>query len=337
MKGLGVFPKLAASLVASLVVGTPFPAAAQDANYQFAIEEIEETLRRGELEIFALIPSRGLPGERTYRATVRSGERIFQAKYAPAPRGGDEFNNRPRYELAAYELQKLFLDPADYVVPPTVLRCWPVEAVQSTLDLAGSPMTPSAEATFGEWPVTLVALQYWLRLTEVPEKLKDDDRLAADETYARHLGNLNLLTYLIRHSDSNEGNFLRSLDPENPRVFSVDNGVAFSWETSDRGTYWRELRLDRFPAESIDRLRSYTLEDLQGRLGVLAEFAVQEGACTEVEPGENLDPGRGIRQVETRFQVGLTEGEIRDIHDRLQRLLGRIDEGRYEVFTRSTP
>lgn len=316
-------------LAGAAVLAVPMSAAAQDANFQVPIEEIEETLRSGELEVLALMPSRGLPGERTYRATIRSGDRVFQAKYAPAPKGADEFNNRPRYELAAYEIQKLFLDPSEYVVPPTVLRCQPREVVQSTLDLAGNAMTPPAEKTFAEWPVTLVALQYWLRLVEEPDKLKDDRRLKADERYARHLGNLNLLTYLIRHSDSNEGNFLRSRDPENPRVYSVDNGVAFSWETSDRGTYWRELRLDRYPAGSIERLRAYTLDDLERRLGVLAQFEVRDGACVEVEPTGNLDPGRGVRRDETGFQLGLNETEIRDIHDRLRRLIERIDQGRY--------
>ena len=33
-------------------------------------------------------------------------------------------------ELAAYEMQKLFLDPCDYVVPPSVLRCLPLTAFE---------------------------------------------------------------------------------------------------------------------------------------------------------------------------------------------------------------
>lgn len=319
-------------LAAAAILAAPMTSWGQDSNFLFPIEEIEETLRQGELQILAMRPSRGLPGERTYQATIQSGERVLQAKYAPARKGADEFNNRPRYELAAYEIQKLFLDPSEYVVPPTVLRCFPLDVVQSALDLVGSDMTPAAEPTFDEWRMTLVALQYWLLLVEVPDKLRDKKRLKADETYARHLGHLNLLTYLIRHSDSNEGNFLRSADPSNPRVFSVDNGVAFSWETSDRGTYWRELRLDRYPASSIERLRAHTLEDLQQRLGTLAQFEVQDAACVEVEPTENLDPGRGVRHDDTGFQLGLTETEIRNLHNRLTRLIDWIDEGRYAVF-----
>ena len=33
-------------------------------------------------------------------------------------------------------------------------------------------------------------------------------RFAADPVYARHIGQLNVLTYLIEHRDSNLGNFL---------------------------------------------------------------------------------------------------------------------------------
>ena len=47
-------------------------------------------------------------------------------KLRKAEPGADTFNNVPRYDLAAYELQKLFLDPAEYVVPPTALRMVPL-------------------------------------------------------------------------------------------------------------------------------------------------------------------------------------------------------------------
>ena len=38
-----------------------------------------------------------------------------------------------RRELAAYEIQKLFLDERDYVVPPTTLVCLPLKKVRKVM------------------------------------------------------------------------------------------------------------------------------------------------------------------------------------------------------------
>ncbi|WP_419935514.1 hypothetical protein [Candidatus Palauibacter sp.] len=317
--------------VGILVAGAPAAVAAQDANFLLPVAEIHSILREGEIEVIDVQPSRGLPGERTYRVTLQSGDRVLQIKYAPAGEGADEFNNRPRYELAAYAIQGLFLDEPEWIVPPTAIRALPLDVVRATVARAGDSTVPP-EPTFGDWRMTLVALQYWLFNVDLPEDLPDRDLLAEDEVYERLLGNFNLFTYIIRHSDSNRGNFVQSLDPAWPRVFSVDNGVAFASEESDRGTRWRDLRLDRYPVSAIDRLRGVTLEQLQARLGVLVQFEIREGNFTEVEPTENLDPGRGVRRGAERIQLGLTESEIRAIHRRITRLLEWVDDGRYELI-----
>lgn len=329
--GRGFVVGAALAAVASLASSPAL--AAQDANFMFPIDTIEEMLREGELRVVAMNPSRGLPGERTYQATVQVGDQIMQVKYAPAVRGAEAFNNRPRYELAAYEIQKLFLDPPEYVVPPTVIRALPRDAVQMALELTNDNATPPAESTFDRWRMTLVALQYWMFNVELPEDdLRDGDMVEEDPTYERHLANFNILTYLIRHNDSNRGNFLRSANPANRRVYSVDNGVAFTNEESNRGTYWRDLRMDRYPASSIDRLREYTLDDLYARLRVLVQFQLRDGTFVQVEPGETMNSGRGVRDDETTIQLGLTDREIRNVHRRLERLIEWIDGGRYEVI-----
>ncbi|MGH7541485.1 MAG: hypothetical protein ACRELC_10840 [Gemmatimonadota bacterium] len=303
------------------------PVAAQDANLLLPPEEIERLLAHEEFQVLTMPPSRGVEGDRTWAPTVKFAEgAMMQIKWAPAARGGDAFNNRPRYEIAAYELQKLFLDPSEWVVPPTAARCFPTVVVQQL-----NPDAPIYQ-TFGEWPITLVALQYWLWNVEVIEEIDDDERLE-DDTYARRAGNFNLLTYLINHSDSNVGNFLVSTDPNNPRLFSIDNGVAFASEESDRGTKWRDLRLERYPADTIERLRALGLEELQAALGVVAQFELSDdGGFRQVEPGENLDPGDGVRRTDRVLQLGLTNGEIERIHRRLQRLIEWVDEGKYELF-----
>lgn len=309
----------------------PATATAQDANFLLPIAEIDRILREGEIQVLDAQPSRGLPGERTYRVTLQSGDHVLQVKYAPAGEGADEFNNRPRYELAAHDVQLLFLDERERVVPPTAIRAFPIDAVRATVARTGDAANPP-ERTFDEWPMTLVALQYWMFNVDLPDDLPDDDRLEEDEVYERLLGNFNLLTYIIRHGDSNRGNFVQSMDSAWPRVFSVDNGVAFASEESDRGTRWRNLRLDRYPAFAIDRLRDVSLEGLQAQLGVLVQFELRDGNFVEVEPAGNLDPGRGVRRDGDRIQLGLTESEIRSMHRRIVRLIEWVDEGRYELL-----
>lgn len=321
------------TLAIAVTLALPGSSFGQDANMALPVDQLEEILGTGDFQAVSVTTSRGLPSERTYQVTAQAGNAMLQMKYAPAARGADEFNNRPRYEMAAYVVQQLFLDPEHYVVPPTVIRAFPTSQVQSVLNMVPVDYKPEAEKTFNDWDMTLVLLQYWLWNVDVPEPDElDDGDLPDDDLYATHLGNFNLVTYLIRHNDSNKGNFVRSTVAENPRIFSVDNGVAFSNEESDRGTYWREIRVDRFPANGIERLRSVTEADLHAALGTVAEFELQGGNFVQVEPTENMDPGRGVRQEGNRIQLGLTESEIRQINRRLERLMGWIDGGRYSVF-----
>ncbi|MDH3732164.1 MAG: hypothetical protein OEU54_01470 [Gemmatimonadota bacterium] len=319
------------SLAIAVTLAVPAASWGQDANMALPVDQLEEIMSTGDFQVVSVTTSRGLPSERTYQITAQAGNAMIQMKYAPAARGADEFNNRPRYELAAYEIQKLFLDPEHYAVPPTRARAFPRSQVQGVLDMLQVDYKPEAESTFGDWDMTLVLLQYWLWNVEVPDELDDGDR-QEDDVYATHLGNFNLVTYLIRHNDSNEGNFLRSTVAESPRIFSVDNGVAFSNEESNRGFYWRDVQVDRFPAESIERLRSITEDELQAALGTVAEFELQGGQFVQVPSTENMNPGRGVRAGDGRIQLGLTESEVRQMYRRLERLIGWIDGGRYTVF-----
>ena len=106
----------------------------------------------------------------------------------------------PRYDLAAYELQKLFLDPADFVVPPTALRMVALEEFAQVL--AGRQAAPSAVPNRSGGGAVLAARRQGVA------DVYDQERFAADPVYARHIGQLNVLTYLIEHRDSNVGNFL---------------------------------------------------------------------------------------------------------------------------------
>lgn len=298
--------------------------AAQDPNILLPVDSVETLLTRGEFEVMAQQGSR-FEGDRTARTALSFTDgTMMVSKWAPAAPGGETFNNVPRYEIAAYEIQKLFLEDAELVVPPTVARAFPL-AWYRELD-------PDVEATFRDTRSVVVVLQYWL-FNVTNDEIWDRDRFDADTAYARNFANFNILTYLIRHSDENQGNYLMSRNEDNPRVFSVDNGVAFASQHSDRGYRWRRIRVDRLPAATIDRLRRIAPDDLVRRLETVAEFRVEpDGLLTRVYPGPALDPHEGVRREGDRIQFGLTRTEIDGIRDRLERLLNNVDRGRIELF-----
>ena len=307
-----------------LVLLLAAPLGAQDGNILERVDSIESRMLEG---VFDVVDQRGsrFEGDRTNRAALSFPDgTMMVAKWARAPTGGEAFNNAPRFEVAAYEIQKLFLDEPSYVVPPTVVRAFPVTWYRR--------LQASAVPTFRNTSSVLVTLQYWLFNVD-GEKVWDEERFATDTAYARHFADLNILTYLIRHNDANTGNLLISRDPGNPRVFAVDNGLAFSSETSDRGATWRSMQVRRLPRATVERLRAITEDELRRALEVLAQYEVTaDGTLHRVAPTENLSPGRGIRQEEGIIQLGLTQREIRDTWRRLQRLLEDVDRGRYELF-----
>lgn len=306
---------------APLLLAVVATAAAQDANISQPVADLERLFTAEPLVIaHAEISRPNAKGDITLRADVSfGGQPPLRVKLRRAEPGANSFNNVPRYDLAAYELQKLFLDPAEYVVPPTALRMVPLA------DFA--KYAPGVERTFSTADQVLAVVQYWLSDIKVVADVYDPARFAADPVYARHIGQLNVLTYLIRHRDSNLGNFLLGKAEVGARVFSIDHGVAFASEESDRGDLWKDIRVDRLPADAIERLRQVTPQLLSDRLGVLAQWHLEGGSYVPVANGRNLSERRGVRREGDELQMGLTTSEINAIHQLLAKLLKRVDRG----------
>ncbi len=311
---MGLF---AAALPLALVV----TAAAQDANIRQPVADLEQLLAAEPLVITQAEISRPTAkGDITLRAEVSfGGAPPLRVKLRRAERGADSFNNVPRYDFAAYELQKLFLDPAEYVVPPTTLRMVPLA------DFA--KYSPGVARTFFAADQVLAVVQYWLSDITVVADVYSPERFAADPVYARHIGQLNLLTYLIRHRDSNLGNFLLGKAEVGARVFSIDHGVAFASVESDRGDVWKDMRVNRLPADTVERLRHITPQLLADRLGVLAQWQLEGRSYVPVASGKNLSEHSGVRRAGNELQMGLTKSEILTVHRLLTKLLERIDRG----------
>jgi hypothetical protein len=298
----------------------------QDANVTVPVAELEAMLASEPLRIVSAEISRPkAKGDITLKAEVAFGERApMRVKVRKAQPGAEAFNNNPRYDAAAYELQKLLMDPSEYVVPPTALRMIPVA------DFA--QWSPNVRATFKGADDVLAVVQYWLKDIEVVTDVLDAAQFETDAVYARHIGQLNIFTYLINHRDSNVGNFLISAQRPGARVFSVDNGLAFASPDGDRGELWKAIRVSRLPADTVARLRGITENQLHERLGVLGQWELRDGRCVAVPPTGNVAQYRGVRLSGQTVQLGLDRSEINEIWRRMRRLLGRLDDGEIATF-----
>lgn len=314
---------LGGALLLALTPAGPAVGQEYDAHFILPPTELEERLRLEPFQVLGMEDNRW-DGDRTQRSALQfSDGTVVQVKWAPAAHGGFAMNNQPRYEVAAYELQKLLLDESDWVVPPTVLR-------EMALDVHRQ-LDPETQPTFEGTASVLIIIQYWLREVDSFEA-PDTARVATDDEYARNLGNLNLLTHLINHVDSNAGNILISTTGGS-RMFAVDNGVAFRAPESPRGTAWKSLHTDRLPAGAVTRLRALTRRDLDEALAVVAQFRVREdGRLETVSKTPKLDPNRGVHHQDRTIQLGLTNLEIDDLWERCVALLDRIDAGEIRTF-----
>ena len=287
------------------------------------IDQIEQKLAHEPFEVVRIRGAR-FSGDLPKRITLRWSDGIFMmVKWKRSAKGGWAENNQPRYEIAAYQLQKLFLDPEEYVVPPTVARCLPL--------VQYSKVEKDVDPTFKNTNSVLFVLQYWLdKVTQ--KNVFDKKRLRSDSTYAKHLANMNILSYLIKHKDANIGNFLISSDPANPRVFAVDNGLAFTSAESNRGTDWQKIRVKNLPRKTVEKLKEIEKSDLENSLGIVAQFRIENHLLLPMDAGDNLNEKKGVRRTENIVQFGLTKYEINLVHNRLKKLIKKIDSGKIRTF-----
>ena len=300
--------------------------AAQGTNIPYPVEFILDRLTVPELEIVNMTQARPLiSGDRSAQVVLAGppGQVPLPAHWKPVRAPGEGFNNEPRYEIAAWRFQQLFLEEKEYVVPPKVLRAVPLESYDGVRE----ERVPTIQGTNS----FIFILSFWVQDVTNTDPF-DPVRFERDEAYVRAWGNVNLLTHLIDHKDSNSGNLLISTDPDHPRIFAVDNDVAWRSQSSSVGDQWRRLLVNRLPADAVERLRQVTTEDLEATLGVVAEFAIVDGHLEPVAPGANLSPNRGVRVTEDRVQFGLTAREIRDTENRIRNLLRDVDRGRIQTF-----
>ena len=298
----------------------PFP------NWPISPERAVALLETARLEVLSdRYAGGGLTGASRLEIVFPDEKDQLTVKWKRVPRALDGINNSPRREIAAYQVQRLVLDPEDFVVPPSVARCLTAEEL-SKLDRGVKATVRGASCELGIFSL-------WLEDVIRPDPLFDQKRFAEDPVYAYYLANFNLLTYLIRHRDGRDGNFMIARDGNRPVTFSIDNGVAFgglffNWFVPN----WDKIRVPALRRSSIERLRALQPSDLQA-LGVVAQLEIDDtGMARPVPAGENFDPRHGARREGRVLQLGLTRDEIEDLEERIEDLLEKVDSGEIPLF-----
>jgi hypothetical protein len=300
-------------------------------NWPVSPEEVEGELYRlglaRELEIREIkgtaTGTSGAFEESIYFPTL---QREVKFKFKKAIPGDlDSFNNSPRRELAAYEIQKLFLQPEDYVVPTSITVCVPRQVYEKNHGYTAA----SVEGT----NCVLGLASIWLKDVTVPDELYEESRFLQEPSYAYFMSNLNILTYLIAHRDAKQGNFLVSKDDQRRQVFSIDNGESFgSFPYNFFAQNWDVIIVPALRQDSIERLRQLGRQDLDF-LGVVVQLEKDEnGILMPVPAGENLDPRKSVRVHGGTVQLGLTRTEIGNVWERIEALIADVDSGKIPVF-----
>ena len=299
------------------------------ANWPVKPHRAEQLLAHAEYEVLS-VESAGAGTTRPTKGMVRFPETgdQFNVKGKGVPGDLDGINNSPRKELAAWKIQMLFLDPVDYTVPATALRCIQPERL-SKYSIDSNPTLPGTDCVLRE--VTI-----WMQDVAPPDVLYEEERFLNDVSYAYHMANFNILAYLINLRDNRWGNVLVSNDGSNRRVFAVDNGVSFGtiWYNWFYPPHyeWRQIRVPALPRRSIDRLRKLQRKDLDS-LMVVAQMKVDsDGILQTVDPGPPIDPDEGANFDGTTVQFGLTEEEVNAIWERVEALIEKVDANEIALF-----
>jgi hypothetical protein len=202
-----------------------------------------------------------------------------------------------------------------------VMRCLPLDAVG-----AGKPSLEGSTCVLG-------AMEVWLHDVHIPEKIYDPKLFGRDPVYARHMADMNLVTYLIQHSDGRSNNFLLGNDPENRRVFSIDNGISFGATVHNFFVRnWDTIRVPALRKESVERLRATSPQDFE-ELAVVVEMKLDaDGVWRNVPETARRNPNHGAFVGEDMLQLGLTQDEIKALVERRRDLLEKVDEGEQKTF-----
>jgi hypothetical protein len=289
---------------------------------------IEQVLR-GELELLGMsdTPS-GAQGAKllTVRGESDRGPIVLRAKWRAQSSG--DLLNEPRKELAAYAVQKMFLEPSELVAPPTAAQCIPLEDYRK--------FDPSAEATFPGTECVFGYISYWLESVQSVNQARkaglfgpgsgiwDANLFARDETYKESVARCNLLTYVINHGDAHDEQFLLEPTKHGLRAYVVDNSIAFRSIKNPMLLLrqdWSNIQVPWLPPRAVEKLRGLIHEDFS-RLSTIAVLERDDGELRNVALArEQESDGTSLQWRGELLRIGLTRGEIELVETRVHTLL----------------
>lgn len=318
-------PAIALALFASCACADPSVGGSLPSNWPASPSEIERRFTRDDFKIIEVKDAgAGVTGALRFKLQYSDATEL-KVKWKPMPSSSlDGWNNSPRKEMAAYAIQRWINDEDDYLVPTIAPTCIPL-AEYKKADARARPSVRGSHCVLG-------VIAIWLENVITPDEFYDPKRFASDPPYARSMADFNLLTYLFEHRDGRQGNLLISTVPGDPRVFAIDNGIAFDpFPWNFLVPNWYKIRVPWLNRGSVERLRKIDHAQLEA-LGVVAQLeGDQNGHYRAVTPGPNLDDRDGVRRSGNRVQFGLTRDEIEELSERIEKLLARVDSGAQPV------
>ena len=303
--------------------------------------EVEEWLRHPKLAIVGSAPTPG--GVQDARVlTLRAPgfpPTVFRAKWRAESTATRR--NSPRRELAAYAVQKLYLDEQEYVVPPTAPHCFPLGEYREKVDR-------KARASFRDTDCVYGILSYWLEDVQSLAAARkagwfhgarghalDRKLFAANQTYRDSIASVNLFTYVIAHADSHAANFVITRDRDEPFVYSIDNSLSLGLAVNARLAReddWSRLKVPALPRAQVARLRA--IGDRVDELRSCAELERDDGllVVTSATDRAKAAPTDGHDWVDGHLRVGLTASEIAGLRARIAELSARAERGQIELY-----
>ena len=271
----------------------------------------------------------GISGADKVKITFPALDKEIKFKWKPAlseKKGLENYDNSISRNLATYQIQKLFLDPEDYVIPTSMVFCVPSKNYTKYLKLKPVPQIDGSDCVLGN-------LSVWMLNAKVPETVIDQQRFLTDPNYAYFMSNLNILAYLVEHRDGRSGNILISKDDSRPQLFIIDNDTTFGTNPYNPfANNWNIIRAPALRKETIDRLRQVKRKDL-GFLGIVAQLDKgSDNVFRNVEHGRNMGPKKPVRISKDSVQFGLTKEQLHDVWKRLKQLIKQVDKGEIPVF-----
>jgi hypothetical protein len=289
-------------------------------------------------------PPGGLQGAKILTLRGSAGGRSVTFRVRWRAQSTADVINEPRKELAAYAVQKLFLNDEELVAPPTAAYCFSLAAYRR--------FAPDEKASFRGVDCVLGFATYWLEGVKTVSSAREDGWVGnsdstlwdprlfeRDPMYRASISKCNLLTHLINHGDAHGGQLLLEQTPRGLRAYVVDNSVAFLSIKNPVMLFredWSQLLVPWLPQGSIARLQSLNRQDL-AQLGVVQELELRDRRLLPRKPNSTAYPNDAgaIRWSGTRLRIGLTDSEIDLVSSRIRELLARPDLAK--LTDRGTP